>query len=149
MEDRRVTLRELAAQVPEVCEKTIDNILTEKLGYRKVCARWVPHMLTETHKENRVKCAQSFLQEIAENTEEFLDSIVTGDETWCHYVTPETKNQSRQWKHPESPRLKKFKQTLSAGGGWRVAAEFFEEGIQKWITRQEKCVQKSGDYIEK
>lgn len=114
-EDRRATLRELAEKVPEVSEKTIDNILTEKLDYRKVCARWVPHMLSETHKENRVKCAREFLQQCAENTEEFLDSIVTGDETWCHYVTPETKQQSKQWRHSDSPRPKKFKRTLSAG----------------------------------
>ena len=49
LEDRKVTLRELADQVPEVCEKTIDNILTGKLGYHKVCARWVPHMLHLSH----------------------------------------------------------------------------------------------------
>ena len=30
-----------------------------------------------------------------------------------------------------------------------LAAEFIEEGFQKWITRQEKCVEKSGDYVEK
>lgn len=30
-----------------------------------------------------------------------------------------------------------------------LAAEFFEEGFQKWITRQEKCVEKSGDNVEK
>ena len=30
-----------------------------------------------------------------------------------------------------------------------LAAEFFEEGFQKWITRQKKCVEKSGDYVEK
>lgn len=30
-----------------------------------------------------------------------------------------------------------------------LAAEFFEEGFQKWITRQEKCVEKSGDCVEK
>ena len=30
-----------------------------------------------------------------------------------------------------------------------LAAEFFAEAFQKWITRQEKCVEKSGDYVEK
>ncbi|KAF7282881.1 hypothetical protein GWI33_001829 [Rhynchophorus ferrugineus] len=55
---RRVTLRELAEQIPEICEKTIDNILTEKLGYRNRCAWWVPHMISETHKDNRVKLAE-------------------------------------------------------------------------------------------
>ncbi|KAF7285557.1 hypothetical protein GWI33_010553 [Rhynchophorus ferrugineus] len=30
-----------------------------------------------------------------------------------------------------------------------LAAEFFEAGLQKWRTRQEKCVEKSGDYVKK
>lgn len=72
-------------------------------------------MLPETHKDNRVKCAEWFFRECAENTEEFLDSIITGDETWCHYVTLETKEDSKQWRHSRSPKPKKFKQTLSAG----------------------------------
>ncbi|GFU76148.1 mariner Mos1 transposase [Trichonephila clavipes] len=50
------------------------------------------------------------------------DSIVTGDETWVHYTTPETKEQSKQWKHPSSPRAKKFKQILSAG---KIMASIF------------------------
>ena len=270
LEDRRITIRELAAQVPEVSEKSIDTILTERLGYHKVCARWVPNMLSENHKIERVNCAQGFLRECAENTEEFLDSIVMGDETWCHYVTPETKQQSRQWRHNRSPKPKKFMQKLSAGKvmatvfwdrkgvlltefmprgttinserycrtlqklrraiqnrrrgrltkgvrlhhdnarphvsqqtkdliakfGWYIlqhapyspdlapsdfhlfpklkqhlsgqrfetdeelqeavttflnglAADFFAAGFQNWITRQQKCVQKSGDYVEK
>lgn len=115
LDDRRITVRELAVKVPECSEASIDRILREKLGYHKVCARWVPHMLSEAHKLKRVQCAQDFLNEIDNNSDEFLDSIVTGDETWCHYVTPETKQQSRQWKHSESPKPKKFKQTLSAG----------------------------------
>lgn len=30
-----------------------------------------------------------------------------------------------------------------------LAAGFFEEGFQKWITRQEKYIEKTGDYVEK
>lgn len=114
-EDRRITLADLVLRVPEVSEASVERIVTEKLGYRKLCARWVPHMLTEDHKRQRVECAQEFLEECAANKEEFLDSIVTGDETWCHHFTPETKEQSRQWRHPTSPQTKKFKKTMSAG----------------------------------
>lgn len=65
-----------------------------------MCTRWVSPMLSEAHKQKRIHCAQEFLSEIdTENSEEFLDSIVTGNETWCHYVIPETKQQSCQWKH--------------------------------------------------
>jgi len=44
-----------------------------------------------------------------------LDSIVTGDETWAFHFTPETKQQSREWRHSSSPKLRNFKTTQSAG----------------------------------
>lgn len=115
LEDRRITINELALLIPEISSATIHKILTEKLGYHKVCARWVPRMLTENHKQQRVVCAKQFLQQCEDNKEEFLDSIVTGDETWAFHFTPETKQQSREWRHSTSPKPKKFKQTQSAG----------------------------------
>ncbi|GFW78916.1 histone-lysine N-methyltransferase SETMAR [Trichonephila clavipes] len=122
LEDRRTTVRELCEKIPEVSKTTIDKILTEHLGYSKVCARWVPKMLTADHKRQRVEAAQEFIAFHGTTEEEFLDSIVTGDETWVHYTTPETKEQSKQWKHPSSPRAKKFKQILSAG---KIMASIF------------------------
>jgi histone-lysine N-methyltransferase SETMAR len=44
----------------------------------------------------------------------FCPQVVTGDETWAHRYEPETKRQSMEWHHPQSPRKKKFK-TTSAG----------------------------------
>jgi hypothetical protein len=79
-------------------------------------------MLTEDHKRQRVEAAREFLQAYETDGKEFLDSIVTGDETWVHYTTLETKQQSRQWKRPDSLKPRKFKQTLSAG---KVMANFF------------------------
>jgi hypothetical protein len=45
----------------------------------------------------------------------FCPRIVTGDETWANHYEPETKRQSLEWHHPQSPRKKKFKTTPSAG----------------------------------
>jgi hypothetical protein len=42
----------------------------------------------------------------------FLDSIVTGDETWVHHITPETKRNSMVWKHPSCPTAKTFQMTF-------------------------------------
>lgn len=114
-EDRRITLDALCILVPEVSRSTIHRILTEKLQYRKVCARWVPRMLTEDHKRQRVDSSREFLRRYADEKDNFLDSIVTGDETWAFHFTPETKQQSREWRHPSSPKPRKFKQTQSAG----------------------------------
>ncbi|CAN8016469.1 unnamed protein product [Ixodes persulcatus] len=115
LKDRRVTVRELCEMIPDVSKTCIDKILTDHLGYAKVCARSVPKMLTENHKLQRVEAARECFQAYETNGEELLESIATGDETWVHYTTPETKQQSRQCKHPESPKPRKFKQTLYAG----------------------------------
>ena len=45
----------------------------------------------------------------------FLFWIVTSDKTWTHHYELETKRQSMEWHHPQSPRKKKFKTTPSAG----------------------------------
>ncbi|UYV83935.1 hypothetical protein LAZ67_X000634 [Cordylochernes scorpioides] len=111
LEDRRVTVRKLCDLDPDVSKTTIDKILR---GTFRVCARWVPKILTEDHKRQRIEAAQKFLDCHETDGEEFLDSIVTGDETWVHYTTPEAKEQSKQWKHTSSPKSLKFKQTLSA-----------------------------------
>ncbi|CAF4888914.1 unnamed protein product [Pieris macdunnoughi] len=116
LKDRRLTLNELAEKLQDVCSRdSIHSILVNNLQYRKLSARWVPKMLTPEHKVKRVQCAQDFLASFEEEGEEFLDSIVTGDETWAHYYTPETKEQSKQWRHTHWPKVKKFKQEKSAG----------------------------------
>ena len=50
--DRRVTINELHGMIPEVSKSLVHEIVKEKLDYRKLCARWVPKMLTENHKKN-------------------------------------------------------------------------------------------------
>jgi hypothetical protein len=40
-----------------------------------------------------------FLMHYAQEGDEFLDSIVTGDEPWVFHHTPELKQQSLQWRH--------------------------------------------------
>ena len=83
--------------------------VTERLGYRKLCARWLPEMLSEGHKENRVATARSFVACCVEQGDDFLDCTVTRDETWVFHHTPETKRQSVQWCHTHSPETEKFR----------------------------------------
>jgi len=108
-QDRRINLDDLCILIPEVSRSTIGRTLTEKLEYRKVCARWVPRMLTEDHQRQRTDSSREFLQRYADENDNFLDSTVTGDETWAFHFTPETKQQSREWRHSSSPKPRKFK----------------------------------------
>nr|XP_032518443.1 uncharacterized protein LOC116770914 [Danaus plexippus plexippus] len=76
------------------------NILQGHLGMSKVCARWVPRMLTaspETANKNKVLCR-----------------IVTGDKTWVHHYEPESKRDFMQWHKKGTHPPKKFKVSPSA-----------------------------------
>jgi len=85
-------IRELHHIIPEVSKTTIHHeAVTEKLGYRKLCARWVPKMLTDGHKTKRMGSALKFLTRYAQEGDEFLDAIVTRDETWGFHHTSESK----------------------------------------------------------
>ena len=59
--NRSVTIRELHHIIPEVSKTTIHQAVTEKLGYRKLCARWVLKILTGIHNTKRMGCALKFL----------------------------------------------------------------------------------------
>ena len=75
-------IKEVCQIIPEVSKTTIHEAVTEKLGYRTLCARWMPKMLTDDSKMKRMGSTQKFLTIYAQEGDEFLDSIVTGDETW-------------------------------------------------------------------
>ena len=66
--NRRVTIRELHHIIPEVSKTTIHEGLTEKLGYRKLCASWVPIILTDDHKTKRMGSALKFLTRYAQKS---------------------------------------------------------------------------------
>ena len=93
-----MTIRELHHIIPEVSKTTIHEAVTEKLGYRKLWARWVPKTLTGDHKTKRMGSALKYLTRCAHEGDEFLDSFVTGDETWGFHHTPESKQQSMRYK---------------------------------------------------
>lgn len=61
-----------------VRHQTVINIL----GYCKLCAYWVPQILTGDHKQKSNGCAQAFLAHYEEQGEDFLDWLVTYDALW-------------------------------------------------------------------
>ena len=87
----------------------------ERLGFQKVCYRWVPRQLTPQHKSQRMGLSLQDLQLYQDEWDDMLSWIISGDESWVHHYEPETKRASMQWKHPASPAHEKFKVTPSAG----------------------------------
>jgi histone-lysine N-methyltransferase SETMAR len=110
--DRCVMINELHEMIPEVSKLLVHEIVKEKLDYCKLCARWVPKMLTENHKKNQMGAALTFLTCYSEKGDEFLGSIGR-DETWVFHHTPESKQLLMEWPHTQSPTKKKFKTSTS------------------------------------
>ncbi|GBM75327.1 hypothetical protein AVEN_144153-1 [Araneus ventricosus] len=83
-ENRRFTIRMLFDEFPQISKTVLHEIVTNRLNYSKLCSRWVPKMFTDVHKTKRLGSALKFLTRCSEEGNEFLNKIVTGNETW-HY----------------------------------------------------------------
>ena len=113
--DRSLTVRE-AADKCVISKTTVHDILVQELHMNRICAWWVPRMLSEENMmTNRTEASRQFLRKFIQSGIGFLDRIITTDETWFHYYDPETKQQSSQWENIDSPRPKKSKVSKSLG----------------------------------
>ncbi|GBM83554.1 hypothetical protein AVEN_74943-1 [Araneus ventricosus] len=90
-ENSRFTIRMICDEFPQISKTVLNEIVTNRLNYRKLCSCWVPKMLTGVHKTKGLGSALTFLTRYSEEDKEFLNKIVTGDETWVFHVTPESK----------------------------------------------------------
>jgi hypothetical protein len=82
-------------------------------------------ILTDDHKTKRMGSALKFLTRYVQEEDEFLDSILTGDETWVFRHTLESKQQSLQWRHTPS----KGRRQTSMTRGYR---SWFQDLINVW-----------------
>jgi hypothetical protein len=110
LQNHRLTIREIAEDVG-ISFGSCQAILTE-LNMQCIAAKFVPCVLTEDQKGNRVNISQELLDRVSVD-ENFLKSIVTGDETWVYGYDVETKYQSSQWVGRGSSRPKKARMSRS------------------------------------
>ena len=72
----------------------------------------MPKQLTPEHKAKSMESVSTFLQRYHNDGDEFLDRIITVDETLVEHKTPDTKQQSMHWRHSGSHCKTKYKQTF-------------------------------------
>ena len=84
-------------------------VLTDKLKMWCVAAKFVPHVLTDAQKENRVTVSQELIDR-SNADENFLKNVKTGDETWVYGYSVETKVHSSHWMGKLWPRPKEAHQ---------------------------------------
>ena len=110
-DNRRLIVDELSAMFPQISRSLLHETITETFGYRKLSARWVPKL----------------------HGDEFLRSMVTGDDPWRYMVgrrlSTEVKGEMEKW---------------TKG----LRANYFEEGIKKLIPLFTTCIERNGNYAE-
>ncbi len=113
MTNRRISIQEIVAETGVSCG-SVEAIIHNDLKMSKVSARWIPRFLTDSQKERRMSCSQALLTFCDNDPDKFFARLVTMDESWIHHYDPESKEESKQWKHTTSPPPKKAKVQASA-----------------------------------
>ena len=110
---RRVKIKQIA-DFEHISYVRKQNILREKLGMKKISARWVPRLLTVDYKQNCMTTSKHCLDKFKQNPKEFLWRFVTVDKTLIHHYTSKIE-QSKQWISLSETTSKKAKTFPSAG----------------------------------
>ena len=90
LDNRRMTYRKIA-QETNLSVGTLNTIIHEHLHFRNVSARWVPRQLSAFDRHRRVEGCTELKEHFDREGQDFLDRIITCDETWVHHFTPESK----------------------------------------------------------
>ena len=97
---------------------TVHVIFREHLSMFKVCARWVPRVLMSKMKNTQAIISTTLFITYAADLEPVHSYMVIDDEAWVHYLDPESKFESMEWKHAGSPRRKRSKSHVSSRKLW-------------------------------
>ncbi|XP_062578762.1 histone-lysine N-methyltransferase SETMAR-like [Saccostrea cucullata] len=94
--DARYTVNDISS-FTGINSSAVFEILKHRLMLKKVCARWVPHILTDEQKRVRVEICRQLLEKYEHCDFRRLNEIVTGDETWIFFFEPEIKRNNKVW----------------------------------------------------
>ena len=86
--DARLSVKDVAS-CTGISEGSVQTILEKGLDLRRVCARRVPHLLTEEQKTQCLKCARELLKTYKGCNSRVISNLLTGDETWVHMFEPQ------------------------------------------------------------
>ena len=102
-EDARYTVQEIE-ELSGIHSSSVLKILHERLGLRKICTRWMPHLLTDEQKQSRVRLASQVTEKYDKCDPRHLEEIVSGDETWIYHFQPDSKAKNKVWVSSEGDR---------------------------------------------
>lgn len=95
-EDPHITTREINERT-DIALGTVQRILRDDLDLRKASARWVPYLLTDAQKQQRVHCSKQLFQMFGPDGPKRLCDVVTGDETSVNFYGIPNKRSNQMW----------------------------------------------------
>ena len=103
-ENPYISYDEIQAET-SISRGTIFTIIHDQLKLRKITSRWVPHLLTQKHNDDRVRICVENLKKI-ESGAWRLGDILTGDESWFYLKQIGRKQANKSWVEVgESPKM--------------------------------------------
>jgi hypothetical protein len=83
LDDRRIKVREIAETIG-ISKEHVGYILHEELDMKKLCARWVPRLLSADQKRTCMKISEQCLERFNRNKTDFVGRIITFN---CNTIT--------------------------------------------------------------
>ena len=116
-----------------LCSKCLPY-LHQQLGETKVCAEWIPHVLSNDQRPMCILLVTICLQCWRNENNAVLDCILMVDESWMHSFHPQLKRQNVDWHSQTS--LRKNIAWHSQGALKVVHVMFFSWNIDQWPSYQ-------------
>jgi histone-lysine N-methyltransferase SETMAR len=79
----------------------------------RITVRWIPHLLTNERKQERIRYAKPLLKMFQEFNRRRFNNVITGEETWVHFFEPHRKIDNNIWATRNARRPTIAKRTLS------------------------------------
>lgn len=123
------------AKILGISPTTVVDRLTNELGYKNFHTKWVPHLLNNSQKKQRVDMAKEMLIILENDQRQNFVNIITGDESWFMYVY----TQNSQWviskddlieKVAKTNMQKKLMVTIFFNGKGIIDVDYLEKGVK-------------------
>ena len=148
------------AQALGISHGSVSTILHDRLGMRKLTARWVPESLSDEQMATKASVCSALLKRFR-SKDDFLLRLVTVDETWYELIPhPACSPDLAPSDFFLFPNLKKDIRGLHFQSDEEVVMaveelvngkdpDFFSSGLMALEHRWSKCITLEGNYIEK
>jgi histone-lysine N-methyltransferase SETMAR len=94
-DDPHLTIDEIQVETG-MTRGTIERIISDHLKLKKITARWVPNLLTDKQRADRVQLCKENLAKFQQGTWRLCD-VLTGDESWFYHKQIGRKSSNAAW----------------------------------------------------